>query len=288
MKNNKSTLVYIVAALTTLAILLQAVIFPLTTRAASGYSYYRSVTINSAMVDATLTDFPIAVAFTNASNKTVANGGNIQNTTTGGASGSLTVPADLLFCNDVACTVAYDYEIETYSATTGILVAWVRIPSLSDSVDTVIYMHYGNSGQTTNQEDIAGTWVNYELVYHFNSGAAYDSSANQNDGTDNASLGLGSGILGDAAGFDTDDYYSTPEDSSLDFGSITDFTIETTYKIDNDGGAILGYGDRDNNKGITCYIHSSVQCLLDDDTDQVSTEYATDTTDNTWRHFTDE
>jgi MSHA biogenesis protein MshQ len=45
-----------------------------------------------------------------------------------------------------------DHEIEYYNGTSGTLVAWVRIPSLSSTVDTTIYMYYGNA-DAFNQEN---------------------------------------------------------------------------------------------------------------------------------------
>jgi hypothetical protein len=42
-------------------------------------------------------------------------------------------------------TTPLTHEIETYDETNDLLTAWVKIPSLSNSSDTVIYMYYGDS-----------------------------------------------------------------------------------------------------------------------------------------------
>lgn len=256
------------------------------TSAATGYNYYRIITMESDYIDSDLTDFTIAVSFTSPLTKTVANGGHVENTTTGGASGSLTIPADMIFCDDLACTNQYAHEIADYDATTGALEAWIEITSLDSDADQTFYMHYGNSSVTTNQEDIAGTWSNsYAAVYHFADLGGYDSGPNGLDATDNASAGSTGGVIGTAVGFDTDDYYTTPDNAALDFGT-SDFSLTVAFKVDNDGGALFGYGDRADSQGWTCYLAATgPQCLLDDATDQVSIGPATDYTDNTWRHF---
>ncbi|GAH11312.1 unnamed protein product, partial [marine sediment metagenome] len=41
-------------------------------------------------------------------------------------------------------TTKLDHEIESFDNVTGTLVAWVRIPTLSGSVDTDVYMYFGN------------------------------------------------------------------------------------------------------------------------------------------------
>ncbi len=124
-----------------------------------------------------------------------------------------------------------DHEIEKYdgSVSGGTLIAWVRIPTLSLSVDTVIYMYYGNSCISTSQEDIPGVWnINYKGVWHLdespNDGVAghIDSTSNPNDGTpNNFQTGLGStngtGRIDGADDFDgADDYVQVTDHTSLD------------------------------------------------------------------------
>jgi biopolymer transport protein ExbB len=45
-----------------------------------------------------------------------------------------------------------DHEIEKYDPTTGELVAWVEVRSLSGSTNTDIYIYYGNTSRGTRQE----------------------------------------------------------------------------------------------------------------------------------------
>ena len=48
--------------------------------------------------------------------------------------------------------------MESYNPATGQFTAWVRIPVLSHSADTVLYLNYGNGGVTVSQENRAGVW----------------------------------------------------------------------------------------------------------------------------------
>ena len=77
-----------------------------------------------------------------------------------------------------------DYEIELFDqgVTQAHLVAWVRIPSLSNSADTTIYMYYGNSTMEAQQNPSAVWNSNYKAVWHLNA-TMLDSTSNNNDGT---------------------------------------------------------------------------------------------------------
>jgi hypothetical protein len=48
------------------------------------------------------------------------------------------------------------WEIENYNSTTGAATIWVRVPTLSHTADTVIYMFFGNSGISSFQGGSAG------------------------------------------------------------------------------------------------------------------------------------
>ena len=57
------------------------------------------------------------------------------------------------------CTL--DHEMESYNATTGVVVAWVRLPSVKtahtdNTTDTQIYVYYGNGDITTSTENVNG------------------------------------------------------------------------------------------------------------------------------------
>ena len=90
---------------------------------------------------------------------------------------------DILFTSSNG-TTKLDYERQSYSS--GTLVAWVEIPSLSATANTIIYMYYGNSG-ASDQQNITGAWnSNFSGIWHLEetSGTFYDATSNNQDGTD--------------------------------------------------------------------------------------------------------
>lgn len=80
------------------------------------------------------------------------------------------------------------HEIEKFDGATGQLIAWVRIPSLAPTVNTTIYMYYGNL-TTISQQRAADVWdSNYQLVQHMEETSAVsttltDSTRFANNGT---------------------------------------------------------------------------------------------------------
>jgi hypothetical protein len=67
---------------------------------------------------------------------------------------------------------------------TGQLIAWVRIPVLLHTADTVIYVFYGNPNITASQANSTGVWdTNYQAVYHLTSTTAPDSTVYGNSGS---------------------------------------------------------------------------------------------------------
>jgi hypothetical protein len=63
-----------------------------------------------------------------------------------------------------------NHEVEKYDASTGSLVAWVRIPTLAYDTDTNLYMYYGNASITSAPSEPTWVWdfANYEGVWHLN------------------------------------------------------------------------------------------------------------------------
>ena len=133
-------------------------------------------------------------------------------------------------------TSKLNHEIELYENDTGHLVAWINVPSLSDTVDTTLYMYYGNA-VTSNQENVEETWnSDFVMVQHLEetSSTHYDSTANDNDGTPQAGINQNAvGKINGADEFDgLDDYINIPADSTLDF-SPNDVTLEAWIKTDD-------------------------------------------------------
>jgi hypothetical protein len=109
-------------------------------------------------------------------------------------------------------------------------VAWVKVPTVSSSADTVFYMYYGNAS-ATNQQDPTNVWdTNFKSVWHLQqdpSGAApqmLDSTSINNDGTSNGSMTTGDQVAGKAGG-------SLDLDGSGDFIEATDYDILNALTI---------------------------------------------------------
>src|SRR5262249_8658568 len=100
----------------------------------TSWPYRKAITIDHTKVSgsSSLSSFPLLVSVTDANLKTVANGGGV-----GKSDGT-----DILFTSSDG-TTKLDHEIESYNASTGQFIGWVRIPALSPTADTVIYAYYG-------------------------------------------------------------------------------------------------------------------------------------------------
>jgi hypothetical protein len=124
----------------------------------SGYQYRRTIVLSHAQVPNTdQTDFPVLISGVYSYLANVSNGGLVQN-----PSGF-----DIVLSADPEGASNLDHEIDSYDPVTGTVNFWVRIPTLSHTVDTVIYLFYGNPSVTISQENKAGVWRNgYVSVYH--------------------------------------------------------------------------------------------------------------------------
>ena len=131
--------------------------------------------------------------------------------------------------NDILFTAAdgvtkLSHEIESYSSSTGKLIAWVQVPTLSASMDTLIYMYYGNNS-ASNQQNASGAWdSNYKGVYHLGNGTTLsgnDSTSNANNQTA-ATATAATGEIGGGASFNGSERITLPN-----IPMTTGVTLET-------------------------------------------------------------
>lgn len=112
------------------------------------------LTVDAGVVDTSgagedLVDFPLLVSITDASvgASAQADGG------------------DLVFTADDGVT-RLDHELESWDPGTGEVVAWVRIPALSASLDTGLFLYHGNAA-AADQQDPAGVFrAGFTSVHH--------------------------------------------------------------------------------------------------------------------------
>jgi hypothetical protein len=173
----------------------------------SAWPYRKKITLQSSQVPGDLSNFPVLFSISDSDLSSDAQSDG----------------DDILFTGSDGKT-KLSHEIEDYSS--GTLIAWVKVTSLSSSTNTEIYMYYGNSG-VSNQENKADVWSNsYEAVWHLHDDLL--DSANNHDGTNSGSADI-SAKIGDGQDF-------TPE-SHINLGtwSVSDsqLTIQAWANFDD-------------------------------------------------------
>jgi Domain of unknown function (DUF2341)/Concanavalin A-like lectin/glucanases superfamily len=116
----------------------------------TNWRFRKQITIDFNQVDANLTNFPVLINLATDAELSAA----------AQADGD-----DILFTSSDE-TTKIPHEIEFFDPGTGELVAWVNVPSVSASVDTDIYVYYGNAA-VGSQQDVLNVWdANYVQVMH--------------------------------------------------------------------------------------------------------------------------
>jgi len=120
----------------------------------TGWGYKQKLTIQNSLVSTTLTDFPLLITRTelhddvvdpSGSNNAQANGGDIR--LSSDSAGTNQLPCEVVSFEHDTSTGADDAQIEV----------WVKVPSVSSSVDTDIYIWYNTSGSDT-QPSVTDTY----------------------------------------------------------------------------------------------------------------------------------
>lgn len=208
------------------------------------YSGRKPIIIQSSQVVTNLIDFPVLISWA-----------------TDAELAAQAQPAglDIKFTADDG-TTQLSHEIDFYDSSTGELAAWVKIPSLSTTVDTTLYMYYGDSG-IADQQDVAGVWSNnFAGVWHMGEdpsittdgdcggGSVHlcDSGPNANHGMSAGSMtstDVVAGNIGDAIHLDgSSGYFSIPSTPSLDItgAAITlSAWVYSTVNQNDDCGVIV-------------------------------------------------
>ena len=119
----------------------------------------------------------------------------------------------------------------TYVAATGVLEAWVRVPTLSATDVTALWLYYGGAPRAVLSTP---TWrADLEAVWHLSEAGPESDSTNHGHGlTGGGSLGVVPGIAGGARIYDGSGTLSggDPSDGSLDFGASS-FSMSTWVRV---------------------------------------------------------
>ena len=172
-------------------------------------------------------NFPVFVVGVDSSLKSTSQSGQMQN-----AAGY-----DILFTSDAAGQNALPYERALHNTQTGRIAYWVTVPTLSHTVDTPIYVWYGNPAINTDQSSRTAAWdSNYKAVWHMNDNASSptvaDSTANAHTGTNHVNTSARSvpGALANLTALtytSSQDYTSVASTAGGDFDFTTaNFTFE--------------------------------------------------------------
>lgn len=128
------------------------------------------------------------------------------------------------------------YQVVSYNQTTGTLLVWVQIPTLTHSANQNIEFFYGSSspGTTHNTAFYENTWASdYKGVFHFDessyTGSVTDATSNGHTGTTSSmtSSNLVTGKIGTAYSFNG-------SSSKISFGAINitgSFTLSAWIKL---------------------------------------------------------
>lgn len=182
--------------------------------------YRKNITIDHTKVDDDFVNFPVLIS--------LPSDGDL-------ASNAQNNGSDIVFVDYSGNKL--NHEIELFNGSTGELVAWVNVTSLSSTVNTTLCMYYGNPS-AANQENPSGVWhSSYKLVQHLNetTGTHYDSTIYDNDGT--PQNGVNQNAVGKIDGADefdgSDDYVEVLDDDSLHQSNA--ISVEVWGKADTFG-----------------------------------------------------
>ncbi len=206
------------------------------------FKYRKRITFDPAQVSGSLplSDFPALIKITADNDlRTVANSGHVES-----ASGF-----DIIFTSEDGQTVL-DHNLSAYTATSGALTCWVKVPQLSGLLDTYIYMYYGSTVVTTDQSDV-GTWSNgYVAVYHFDNAITNSTSVTGLNGTNNGSSNTATAMFGTARSFvaASSQYIDvTPYNSAYDLTS--EVCVSAWVRLNSLGADQKVAGNQNNTNG---------------------------------------
>ncbi|PID91257.1 MAG: hypothetical protein CSA96_09305, partial [Bacteroidetes bacterium] len=171
----------------------------------NGYCYRKEIRIDHTRVDggSNHVDFPVLFEISDGELKSVSHQGGHVDSENGW---------DLVFTS-VDGTSILKHEIENYDPASGHFVAWVRVPTLLVSENTILYLYFGNPVHPADPSD-PEVWSDYISVYHLEDDAS-DAAGNNNGsaiGTDEES----SGIVGKGKAFQAADATDRIEIGNID------------------------------------------------------------------------
>ncbi|MBE0675109.1 MAG: DUF2341 domain-containing protein [Bacteroidales bacterium] len=178
-----------------------------------GYNYEREITIDHTLVSGgtDLFSFPMLVRITGEDFLKSSPAGSIMNPN----------GYDIVFTDEERNKL--DHQLEYYNGTTGDLIAWVRLPRLSASSNTIIRIMYGNSEISVDQS-VTTVWdSHYKGVWHLNSSSLTDATYYDKSATAYNSPTYPTGVISNSLGLNgTNQYVQVIDAANTNFaGDIT-------------------------------------------------------------------
>jgi gliding motility-associated-like protein len=208
----------------------------------SGYEHYKVITLNSSQIQGSvsLIDFPILISETDAELATTTNGGGVQN-----SSGF-----DIKFSLNDGLT-PLEHQIESYNPFTGDFKCWVKTPSLPATVDSEIWINYGNSGIISDQSSDL-TWdANYKAVFHLTD-SFLDGTSNDNDLINLGTTENTTGVVAKGRDFSVGQSLYAPSSASCQIQgdlSVSAWVDINTLQVGTTDNVILEVGGVDETAG---------------------------------------
>lgn len=237
------------------------------------WGFRKLLSINYTNVAGPLTNFPVLVSRTDT---------ELQNYAKSNA-------YDLVFTTADG-TTRLAHEIESFS--NGTLVAWVKLPLLSSTSNTLFYLYYGNAS-STNQQNPTMVWDgNYSAVWHLDE-TANGSSREYKDATSNARDARGrggipnltAGKLGSGQAFDgASDYIESESNIAITGNNVRTLSFWTKLNSAS-AAAIAGWGNANNNENFVAGAYGNYWTLAGYGTGNDWTSIAAATTGN-WQFNT--
>ncbi|MGW8247771.1 MAG: DUF2341 domain-containing protein, partial [Acidiferrobacterales bacterium] len=182
----------------------------------SGWQNRKTITLDGSKIVGTVSNYPIPIVLTDADLSVAQNDGG-----------------DLLFTDSDGVT-KLDHEIETWTKTSGTLVAWVRIPSMTAGTNKTIYLYYRNPS-VANQWNPTGVWdTSYEGVYHLHNNSFADSTSNANNASNSGTTNTTGKLAGGRDIPNTNPLSSVNHiNSNIPSTAFTNTVLEAWFKSDN-------------------------------------------------------
>jgi len=141
-----------------------------------------------------------------------------------------------------------DHQLEYYSGTNGDLVAWVRIPTLSVSSNTVIKILYGNPAITADPS-VTSVWdTHYKGVWHLDNNSLQDFTSFNKSGTPYNSPTYPAGTIENSLGLNgTNEYVEVINDPEINFAG--NVTVSAWVYMNNGGRDQKIAGNQNNSSG---------------------------------------